>query len=357
MGVMGMAASAGVGAAAAPALAAAPQGGAVFRAPLPAPALVPRAELVSVLQYEAQARRVLGPERIAPILGSDRSVTDRITLHPRMNVSTRDLDLTSTLFGDEHFAPIIVGPIADQRRFHAEGEIATARGASAAQAAMVVSSDASLPLAAIAEAASKPLWLQVYANSPKAKMALAQAGDVGARAVIVTVNAGAAAVPASARIDWAAVEALVRATPLPVVVKGITRADEAREAVARGARGVVVSNYRGGDASALPGTLLLIAPVVEAVGGQVPVLADGSFRRGTDILKALAFGAKGVLVGRPARWGLGAYGADGVQGVIEMLQTELARYMAMSGCPTLAAIRPELARVHAPRSKGGDQGV
>ncbi|HEX4270314.1 MAG TPA: alpha-hydroxy-acid oxidizing protein [Rhizomicrobium sp.] len=285
-------------------------------------------------------------------MGSDRTVTDRITLRPRMNIPTRDLDLTSTLFGDEHFAPIIVGPIADQKRFHPDGELATARGASAAKAAMVVSGDASLPLATIAQAATTPLWLQVYAKSPKMKDVLAEADAAKARAVIVTVNAGSSAngpeMPAAAHIDWAAVDAVVKATSLPVIVKGITRPQDAKEAVAHGAKGVVVSNYRGGNAAALAGTLLLVAPVVQAVGDQIPVLVDGSFRRGTDILKALAFGAKGVLIGRPVMWGLAAYGADGVQGVVEMLQTELARYMCMCGRPSLAAVDPSVVRVHAP---------
>jgi isopentenyl diphosphate isomerase/L-lactate dehydrogenase-like FMN-dependent dehydrogenase len=269
-----------------------------------------------------------------------------------MNIPTRDLDLTSSLFGDQHFAPIIAGPIADQKRFHPDGEVAMARGASAAKAAMVVSSDASLPLAMIAQAATTPLWLQVYAKSPKLKDVLAEAGAAKAKAVIVTVNAGTSAggsaAPASAPIDWAAVDAVVKGTSLPVIVKGITRPQDAKEAVARGAKGVVVSNYRGGSAAGLTGTLLLIAPVVQAVGDQVPVLVDGSFRRGTDILKALGFGAKGVLIGRPVMWGLAAYGADGVQGVLEMLQTELARYMCMCGRPSLAAIDPSLVRLHAP---------
>jgi 4-hydroxymandelate oxidase len=214
---------------------------------------------------------------------------------------------------------------------------------------MVVSSDASMPLATIAQAATTPLWLQVYANGPKVKDVLAEAS--GAKAVIVTVNAGTSAggpaSSASAGIDWAAIDAVVKGTSLPVLVKGITRPQDAKEAVARGAKGVVVSNYRGGNAAALKGTLLLVAPVVQAVGDQIPVLVDGSFRRGTDILKALGLGAKGVLIGRPVMWGLAAYGADGVQGVVEMLQTELARYMGMCGRPSLAAINPSLVRVHA----------
>jgi 4-hydroxymandelate oxidase len=348
-GVMGTGVAAGMAATAMPALGAPARPAAVYHEPTPPPVEVPRGDLVNVLEYEAQARLVLGPAKVAPILGSDRTVTDRITLRPRMNIPTRDLDLTSSLFGDAHFTPIIVGPVAGQKRFHAEGEIAMARGASAAKAAMVVSGDSSVPLAQIAQAATTPLYLQVYAGSPKVRDLLAEASTAKARAVFVTVNTAAngSAALGSARIDWAGVEAVVKATSLPVIVKGITRPQDAKEAVARGARGVVVSNWRGGNAAALPGTLLLVAPVVQAVGGQVPVLVDGSFRRGTDIIKALGFGAKGVLIGRPVMWGLAAYGADGVQGVVEMLQTELARYMCMCGRPTLAAVDASLVRVHA----------
>jgi 4-hydroxymandelate oxidase len=346
VGVIG--AAAGIAGAAMPALGAIPAATPLHE-PLPPPVQVPRGDLVDVLEYEAQARLALGPAKVAPILGSDRTITDRITLRPRMNIPTRDLDLTSTLFGDQHFTPIIVGPIADQKRFHPEGEVAMAHGASAAKAAMVISSDASVPLAAIAQAATTPLYLQVYAKSPKVKDVLAEAGAAKAKAVFVTVNAGtsAAAPAASAGIDWAAVDTVVKGTSLPVIVKGITRAEDAKEAVAHGAKGVVVSNYHGGNAAALPGTLLLVSPVVQAVGDQIPVLVDGSFRRGTDILKALAFGAKGVLIGRPVMWGLASYGADGVQGVVEMLQTELARYMCMCGRPSLAAVNSGLVRVHA----------
>jgi len=325
--------------------------GVPLREPMPPPALAPRADLVNVFEYETQARLVAGPAKMAAVAGSDRTVTDRITLRPRMNIPTRELDLTTTLFGDQHFTPIIVGPMADQKRFHPEGEIATARGASAAKAGMVVSSDTSMPLAAIAQAATTPLWLQVYANSPKIKDRLAEASAAKAKAVIVTVNAGASAsgpaTPDAARIDWAAIDAVVKNTHLPVIVKGIAHPQDANEAIARGAKGVVVSNYRGGNAAALKGTLLLVAPVVQAVGGQVPVLVDGSFRYGADILKALALGAKGVLIGRPIMWGLAAYGADGVQGVVELLQTDLARIMAMCGRVNLAAVNDSLVRIHA----------
>jgi len=329
---MGATVTAGViGAAMTASAAQAQTAGAPLRLPAPSPALVPRADLVNVLEYETQARLILGDARLAPITGGDRTVTDRITLRPGRNIPTGTRDPPGSR----------IGPVADQKRFHADGEAATARGASAAKAAMVVSSAPSVPLATIAQAATAPLYLQVDAKSPRLKDQLAEASAAKIKAVFVTVNGGA-------RIDWASVEAVAKATSLPVVVKGVTRPDEAKEAVARGAKGVVVSTYRSGGAANAPGPLLLIAPVAEAVGGQATVLADGSFRRGTDILKAMAFGARGVLVGRPVMWGLGAYGADGVQGVVEMLQTELARYMSMCGCPTPAAIQPALVRVHAP---------
>ena len=302
----------------------------IAAAPLP----VPRTELVNVLEYEAQARLALGA-RAAPILGSDRSVTDRITLRPRMNIPTRDLDLTGSLFGDAHFAPIIVGPISDQKRFHPEGEVAMARGASEAKAAIVISADASMPLDKIAQAATAPLYLQVHAGDPGVRDRLAQAPN--AKAVFVTVEDA---------IEWAAIDAVMKATSLPLVVKGITTPQQARQAIAHGATGIVISNWHHGSSATQPGTLLLIEPVLQAVGGKVPVLVDGSFRRGTDIIKALAFGAKAVLIGRPVMWGLAAYGADGVQGVMEMLQTELARYMCMCGRPNLAAVDSSLVRVH-----------
>jgi 4-hydroxymandelate oxidase len=352
LGVMATAVAATAVGASVPALGAPAQTPAAPPAVPNVPGLAPRADLVNVLEFEPQARLVLGAAKVAPIVGSDRTITDRVTLRPRVNISTVDLDLTVTLFGDQHFTPIIVGPIADQKRFNAEGEVATARGAAAAKAAMIVSSDSSVPLAAIAAAAgTTPLWVQVFAGSPKAKDTLAQAAAAKFKAVVVTVNAGASAsgpaVPAATPIDWVTVEALVKATALPVLVKGIMRPADAKEAVARGAKGIIVSNYRGGAITTLTSPLLAIAPVVEAVGIGVPVLVDGSFRRGTDILKALALGARGVLVGRPVMWGLSAYGADGVQGVVEMLQTELGRYMCMCGRPSLAAVTPQLVRIHA----------
>jgi len=128
---------------------------------------------------------------------------------------------------------------------------------------------------------------------------------------------------------------------------GVMTAGDAVTAVSRGAQGLVVSNYGGTITAGQPAPLDAVAPIVEAVGPQVPVLVDGGIRRGSDVMKALAAGARAVLVARPVMWGLAAYGADGVQSVVELLQTELARVMGCCGTPKLGTISRSIVRVHA----------
>ena len=317
----------------------------------PPPPLVPREDLVNTLEYEAQARRNLPAAAFAQIAGGDRAAFDRVTLHPRHLVPTLDMDLTATLFGDAHFTPILVGPIANQQRFHADGVLATVKGASAAKAAMVVSSESSVPFETIAAQATSPLWYQVFAADPAARAQMQGAVTLGCRTLCVTVGArpaaGARAGAAPAPVDWAVFAALKKSVAVPVLVKGVTTPAAARLALQNGADGLIVSDYGGLAGVKGQAPILALADIVDAVGGKVPVLVDGSFRRGTDILKALAFGARGVLVGRPVMWGLAAYGAAGVQGVVEMLQTELARYMGMCGKSTLQMLDRSVVRVHA----------
>jgi isopentenyl diphosphate isomerase/L-lactate dehydrogenase-like FMN-dependent dehydrogenase len=124
----------------------------------------PIEELVNALEFEEAARRALAPAVFSTIAGSERAALDRVTFRPRMNVPRLDLDISVELFGQPHFAPIVVGPISEQRRFHAEGELATARGAAAANAAMVIASHSSAPITDIAAAHKGPLWYAVYAD-------------------------------------------------------------------------------------------------------------------------------------------------------------------------------------------------
>lgn len=339
--------------------------------------LAPRDQLVSVPEFEEQALRALSPATASLIADrvdksgerADRQDFDRITLRPRMCVPTLDLDLTVTLFGDALFAPVIVGPMADQKRFHPDGEAATVRGASQANAPMIVSSHSSVPLASLVKVATTPVWAQVFASDSAAKREIEAAGSVGCRAICLTVGVrprpgGTSASVTPVRTDWTAVGALVAGSRLPVIVKGVTTPAEAKLALQQGAKGIIVSSY-GGVASATraSGALILqLAAIVDAVAGQapglpvLPVLVDGGFRRGTDIVKALAFGAQAVVVGRPVMWGLAAYGAEGVRSVVEMLQTETARYMAMCGKSRVEMLTREIVRVHAatPASTSND---
>lgn len=319
--------------------------------------LAPREQLVNTLEYEEQAKRTLTADVFASIVGGDRAAFDRITLRPRMLSPVLDLDLSVTLFGDTLFAPVIVGPIANQRQFHTDGELATVTGASVAKAAAVISSDASVPLPELMANAATPIWYQVFASDAGARARAQDAVEAGCKAICVTVGAppaakGARSIAVVQRVDWTAVDAIKQGLNVPVLVKGIATPDDARLALKHDVQGLIVSNYGGLVGPVRDAPILALPAIVDAVQGTVPVLFDGSVRRGTDLLKALAFGARAVLVGRPAMWGLAAYGASGVQGVLEMLQTELARYMGMCGVSSVTTLDRSVLRVHAaPRDK------
>ena len=321
----------------------------------------PRDELVNVFEVEAMAQRKLDGLTYAAIAGGDRAAFERITFRPRMMVDATKLDLTAELFGEQMFAPVLVGPASNQKRLHPAGELATVRGASAAKAVMVVSSRSSYPIDEIAAEAKTSLW---YQADPEPDMTAVgsraqQAVKAGCKAVCITVGApyrpaGSGGAPhpsrlaamANPRMDWAVIDQLRRGITVPFLLKGVMSPEEARTAVDRGVEGIVVSNHGGRFASGLAEPMEMLPSIVDAVGGKAPVLIDGSFRRGTDILKALALGARAVMVARPPLWGLAAYGADGVQSVLEMLQSELARSMALTGKPNLKALDRSVVKIH-----------
>ena len=323
------------------------------------PRLTPFDELVNVLEFEAEAQRVLASDVFRSVSGSDRPPFERLTFRPRLMVNCVDLDLTTEVAGQKLFAPIIVAPLAEQRQFHAEGELATIRGASAAKAAVVVSARASIPIESLAKEATTPLFYQVFAADDAARNAsrMQAAVEAGCAAVVITVGSSERGARPPSRSDWQAVEALRRAATVPLVVKGIMTADDARTAIKIGAKAIVVSSYGHPGAPSRLAPLDVLADVVDAVESRVEVLVDGGFRRGTDVMKALALGARAVLVGRPVMWGLAAYGADGVQAVLEMLQTELGRVMGCCGTPGLAAISRAHVKVHTPAPPGRTDAV
>ena len=308
----------------------------------PSDRLAPVLELVNVPEFEAMARLVLPRERFEAIRGGRRTSFDRMTFRQRLMVYAMDLDLTTRLFGHDMFAPILVGPVARQGELHPDGELATARGASAAKAVMVATRQSSRPLDEVVAASDEPVWYQLYADAGDLEDDAARAVDAGCRAVCVTVGVSSERRPAPT--DWDAVARLAEAVDVPVVVKGIMSTADAETALAAGAQGLVVSNHGGLAGGGETLAVDVLPAVADAVAGRVPVLADGSFRRGTDILKGLALGATAVLVARPPMWGLAAYGADGVRTVVEILQTELARNMAASGRPQIDMIDRALVR-------------
>ncbi len=309
----------------------------------PSDRLAPVLELVNVPEFEEQARLVLAPTRFEAISGGHRTSFDKMTFRQRLMVYAMDLDLTTRLYGYDMFAPIIVGPVGDQGDIHPEGELATARGASAGKAVMVATRRSSHPIEDIVAASEEPVWYQLYADSGAPGDDAARAVAAGCRAVCVTVGVSSDHRPTAT--DWDAVAGLAEAVEVPVVVKGIMSAASAETALAAGAQGLVVSNH-GGLVDRGAGTLAIdmLPAVADAVAGRAPILVDGSFRRGTDVLKGLALGATAVMAARPPMWGLAAYGAEGVQAVVEILQTELARNMAASGRPTIAMIDRALVR-------------
>jgi len=300
--------------------------------------ITPVDETVNIFEVEAMAQRRLDALTYAEIAGSDRRAFDRMTFRPRMMVDTTKLDLTLQLFGSPMFTPIVGGPISQQKRFHPEGELATARGLSAAKAMMVISDKSSLPLSQIAPEAKAGFWYQVYPDTDKQRLGAAVAA--GCKAVCLTLS--------DSGDDWKSIDAMRQGLKVPFLLKGVMNAGEAGDAVKKGVQGVVVSSYVAGPvaANAMASPMEVLPGIVDAVGGKIPILIDGSFRRGSDILMALALGATGVIIGRPVAWGLAAFGAPGVQHVMELLQSELARDMAMCGKVDLKAIDKSMVKVH-----------
>ncbi len=302
-------------------------------------------ELVNVLEFEEVAAQMMPPGAFSVVAGSDRTAFDRITLRPRMLIPTLDLDLSVELFGETHLAPILVGPVADQRRFHADGELATVRGASAGKAAAIVSSRSSVPVGELVGLAKTPLWYSAYGDSTAQKQ-IQLAVAAGCKAVCVTVGvaANAGSSTTAARIDWKGLDQIRRDVKVPLLVKGVMSTEDARRAIDAGVQGLIVSNH--GGVPAAPSPIEVLPSIADAVAGKAALLVDGSFRRGPDILKALILGAHAVVIARPVIWGLAAYGADGVQGVIEMLQSDLGRHMGALGTPNLKSLNRNLVRIH-----------
>ena len=339
---------------------------------------------LNVFDYERLAQaRMAGPLWDFVVAGADDEVTlaenrrafERTLIRPRVLVDVSRIDMTTRLLGDQVAAPIMIAPFGPQAVMCAEGEAASARAAGQAGLAMVAPGRSNRTIEAIAAAACGPLWMQLYLF-PERERTLAlvrRAEAAGCRAVVLTVDSprfgrkerslrtedefdwpalgGPAGLPTptapevrGAPATWADVDWLMSATPLPLVLKGILTAEDAATAAARGVAGIVVANHGGRQLDGVVASLDALPEAVAAAEGRCEVYLDGGVRRGTDILKALALGARAVMVGRPVAWGLAAAGERGVADVLGMLKDELKLAMRLAGRPSLADIDRSVVR-------------
>jgi 4-hydroxymandelate oxidase len=345
---------------------------------------------VDVAAYEAAARETADPIAWAYLVGGsgdEVTVQDNVAawrrwrLRPHMLRDVSEISTATTVLGQPVPAPVLVAPTAMHGWFHPERELATARGAARAGAVYCLSQTSTTALEDVAAAAPDGVrWMQLYVQRDRGltKAVCQRAAAAGYRALVVTVDSPVLSrrtrlidrstfgVPAGLGLPnlapgvdrpdlFAVVEGYDPAVVpddvatfrewaggLPVLVKGIVRGDDARECVAAGAAGVVVSNHGGRQLDTCVATADALAEVAEAVGDRGEVYVDGGIRRGTDVLKALALGARAVLVGRPVIYGLAAAGADGVADVLAVLGEELRTAMGLSGLPDASAVPRDL---------------
>ena len=307
-------------------------------------------------------------------IAGNRDAWNRRRLRPRVLVDVSAVDVSTAAFGVALDHPIVVAPTAAHDLAHPDGELATARGAAAAGAQMTLSTISSRPMEEVAAAApAAPRWFQLYAPADREACAalVSRAAAAGYAAVAVTVDlplpgnrerdvrnglavqlgvhlppdqpvdqeTGIVVLPT---MDWDDLAWLRSVCPIPLVAKGILRADDAARAVDAGCDGIWISNHGGRQLDTSVATADALPEIVDAVHGRALVIVDGGVRRGIDVLKGLALGADLVAIGRPVLWGLAVDGASGVQRVVEILRAELELAMALSGCRSIGEVTPDL---------------
>lgn len=358
-------------------------------------------EPVNLFDFEALAREKLAPEAYDYYAGGahdevtlreNRAAYDRRALAYRVLVDVSRRDLATSVLGQPIAMPILVAPTAFHRLADPEGEVATARAAGAAGTVMILSTLSTSTVEEVVAAASGPVWFQLYVYKDRraTEGLVRRAEEAGCRALVLTVDApligrrerdvrnrfglppglavanllpvgygdlpkgsddsGLAAYVSSlldASLNWRDLAWLRSITELPLLIKGIVRPDDALRAAEAGVAGVVVSNHGARQLDTSPATLDVLPEIVEALaahGHRIEILMDGGIRRGTDVLKAIALGARAVLLGRPVLWGLAAGGEAGVAKVLRLLRDELDLAMALAGAPSVREITRDLVR-------------
>jgi isopentenyl diphosphate isomerase/L-lactate dehydrogenase-like FMN-dependent dehydrogenase len=304
----------------------------------------------------------------------------RLKLRPRVLVDVSSVSTETTVLGTPVSMPLLVAPTAIQKLAHAEGEGGMARAAAAAGTVMCLSTIAtSTPAEVAAAAPESPRWFQLYVFRDRGvtRSLIDQAVEHGYGAIVLTVDApwlgrrerdlrtgfrvpeeivvpsiaalggweGATPLELLGAIDpalsWRDLDELRSLAPLPLVLKGIQTAEDAALAVEHGVDAIVVSNHGGRQLDAVGATADLLPEIVDAVDGRVEIYVDGGIRRGSDVVKALALGARAVLAGRAPLWGLTCDGEAGARRVLELLRGEIELALALCGCTSPEQVAPE----------------
>jgi isopentenyl diphosphate isomerase/L-lactate dehydrogenase-like FMN-dependent dehydrogenase len=347
------------------------------------------ADVISLMDFEQAARRVLSTAHWGYMasgvdddatLRANREGFARFGLRPRRLVDVSRIDLRTEIFGDMWEAPVFLCPVGGQRMFHRDGEGAVARAAGAKNTVQILSTATSLPLEDVVKARGTAPWYQLYMpvtwegterlvrrveaagcpvlvwtidllggrnleTSERARRADTQnctachATARGGRALDALPMLGGIAGGMNPPVaTWDYVARVKKLTKMKLVLKGIETREDARLAREQGADGIIVSNHGGRALETGRSTIEALAEVVDAAGGRMPVLIDGGFRRGTDVFKALALGARAVGIGRPYVWALSAFGQQGVERALDILRAELQLTMRQCGTPAIRDI-------------------
>lgn len=313
-------------------------------------------ETMTLEEIKATAKEKLKPDVWDWINGGTESeftlqrncfALERVMLRPRFIHGLQTTNTRVKILGQELETPVIVAPFANVGRVHPEAEIAIAKGAEKAGTMMFLGPLASYPINHIVEAVTTPVAWNYEPRKDREKILsmIHQAEKAGCCAVGLCVDdfmgikvKERLILPANTSLSEDAIREIRKETSLPFFLKGIMTVEDAITAVKAGVDAIVVSNHGGRVLDCCQATIEVLPEIVKAVGGEIEVLIDGGFRRGTDVLKALALGAKGVLVGRPICLGLAASGAEGVARVLHLMTSELVRAMMLTNVPDVSRV-------------------
>jgi isopentenyl diphosphate isomerase/L-lactate dehydrogenase-like FMN-dependent dehydrogenase len=320
-------------------------------------------------------------------LRANREGFGKFELRPRRLVDVSKIDMSSEILGTKFDSPIILAPTGSNRAFHPDAEIAVSKAAKAGNHLQILSTVATTSIEDAIAARGAPVWFQLYTTQrwQVAEGLVKRAEAAGAPAIAVTLDVRSPAKwqtfvrmrrtdsrecaschgvkdylsrkPNFAGIDlgemsgtvvtnltWDRIKRLRDTVTVKLLLKGILAFEDAKLAVDAGIDGVIVSNHGGRVEDGVSAAISVLPEIVEAVGGRMPILVDSGFRRGSDIVKALALGAQGVCIGRPYLWGLGAFGQPGVERVLAILRAETRAAMQQLGAPSLKDLTPAMVR-------------